>query len=115
MSAWRFLGARDEVEVLIPELLHFPAGTWGSSKGGSFCSAKGWFCCMRDSRIRRRFVITFSEYQRLALRYDKTGSEPTNSLMVTLLGLAGETGSLLTEYKKWLREGQAYKPFSHQV
>ena len=59
--------------------------------------------------------MTFSEYQRLALRSDKTGSDPTKGLMVTLLGLAGETGSLLTEYKKWLREGDAYKPFSHQV
>jgi len=59
--------------------------------------------------------MTLSEYQRLALRSDKTGADPTNSLMVTLLGLAGETGSLLTEYKKWLREGDAYKPFSHQV
>ena len=59
--------------------------------------------------------MDFSEYQRLALRSDKTGDDPTKSLMVTLLGLAGETGSLLTEYKKWLRQGDAYKPFSHQV
>jgi NTP pyrophosphatase (non-canonical NTP hydrolase) len=59
--------------------------------------------------------MTFSEYQRLALRSDKTGADPTKGLMVTLLGLAGETGSLLSEYKKWLREGDAYKPFSHQV
>ncbi len=59
--------------------------------------------------------MEFSEYQRLALRSDKTGDDPTKSLMVTLLGLAGEAGSLLTEYKKWLREGDAYKPFSHQV
>jgi NTP pyrophosphatase (non-canonical NTP hydrolase) len=59
--------------------------------------------------------MEFSEYQRLALQYDKTGGDPTKSLMVTLLGLAGETGSLLSEYKKWLREGDAYKPFSHQA
>jgi len=59
--------------------------------------------------------MELSEYQRLALRYDKTGADPSKSLMVTLLGLAGETGSLLSEYKKWLREGEAYKPFSHQV
>src|SRR5438477_559306 len=59
--------------------------------------------------------MDFSEYQRLALRSDKTGGDPTKSLMVTLLGLAGETGSLLAEYKKWLREGDAYKPFMDQV
>lgn len=35
--------------------------------------------------------------------------------MIPLLGLAGETGSLLSEYKKWLREGESYRPFSDQV
>ena len=38
-----------------------------------------------------------------------------HNLMVPLLGLAGEAGSLLTEYKKWLREGDRYRPFSDQV
>lgn len=59
--------------------------------------------------------MKFSEYQQLALTSDKTGADKTKSLMVTLLGLAGETGSLLSEYKKWFREGEAYKPFSDQV
>ena len=37
-------------------------------------------------------------------------------LMVTLLGTGcNETGSLLSEYKKWFREGEAYRPFSDQV
>ncbi len=59
--------------------------------------------------------MKFSDYQRQALASDKTGSDAQKSLMVTLLGLAGETGSLLSEYKKWFREGDAYKPFSDQV
>ena len=59
--------------------------------------------------------MNFTEYQRLALSSDKTGSRSEKSLMVTLLGLAGETGSLLSEYKKWLREGDAYTPFTDQV
>ena len=63
----------------------------------------------------KEISMEFSEYQRLALSSDKTGMDVTRSLMVTLLGLAGETGSLLSEYKKWLREGEAYKPFSDQV
>lgn len=59
--------------------------------------------------------MQFSEYQRLALTSDKTGADAEKALMVTLLGLAGETGSLLSEYKKWFREGEAYRPFSDQV
>jgi NTP pyrophosphatase (non-canonical NTP hydrolase) len=37
------------------------------------------------------------------------------ALMVPLLGLAGETGTLLTEYKKWLREGSAYQIFKERI
>jgi NTP pyrophosphatase (non-canonical NTP hydrolase) len=59
--------------------------------------------------------MRFAEYQRLALSSDKTGDHADRSLMVTLLGLAGEAGSLLSEYKKWFREGDAYRPFSDQV
>jgi NTP pyrophosphatase (non-canonical NTP hydrolase) len=59
--------------------------------------------------------MKLSEYQRSALSSDKTGADAEKGLMVTLLGLAGETGSLLSEYKKWFREGDAYRPFSDQV
>ncbi|MDB5318506.1 MAG: nucleotide pyrophosphohydrolase [Phycisphaerales bacterium] len=59
--------------------------------------------------------MKFSEYQRLALSSDKTGADAEKGLIVTLLGLAGETGSLLSEYKKWFREGDAYCPFADQV
>jgi len=36
-------------------------------------------------------------------------------IMVPLLGLSGESGTLLTEYKKWLREGASYQIFKHRV
>ena len=36
-------------------------------------------------------------------------------IMVPLLGLAGEAGTLLTEYKKWLREGESYQIFKDRV
>jgi NTP pyrophosphatase (non-canonical NTP hydrolase) len=59
--------------------------------------------------------MTFREYQREALRTDRTAQNDLKHLMVPLLGLAGEVGSLLSEYKKWLREGEAYRPFKDQV
>jgi NTP pyrophosphatase (non-canonical NTP hydrolase) len=36
-------------------------------------------------------------------------------MIVPLLGLAGEVGSLLTEYKKHLRDGTAYRIFREQI
>src|SRR5690349_14387478 len=65
-------------------------------------------------------MITFREYQDEAIRsdrtgVDRTGADRTKGLMIPLLGRAGEAGSLLSEYKKWLREGDAYLPFTDQV
>jgi NTP pyrophosphatase (non-canonical NTP hydrolase) len=59
--------------------------------------------------------MTFTEYQKLALQSDRTGDDKIKNLMIPLLGLAGETGSLLSEYKKWLRDGESYLPFTDQV
>jgi NTP pyrophosphatase (non-canonical NTP hydrolase) len=57
-------------------------------------------------------------YQREALRTDrvpKSLDDDEKSLIVPLLGLAGETGQLLSEYKKHLRDGDAYKLFKERV
>ena len=62
--------------------------------------------------------LTFRDYQSEATKTDQVPYEPDgqlNGLMVPLLGLAGEAGSLLTEFKKWLRQGEIYRPFSDQV
>lgn len=59
--------------------------------------------------------MDFRAYQREAKQTDRTPSDEKDAVMTSLLGLAGEVGSLLTEYKKWLREGDRYRPFSDQV
>lgn len=59
--------------------------------------------------------LTLREYQRESARTDRARGDDLKSITVPLLGLAGETGSLLTEYKKWLRDGDYYKPFTDQV
>lgn len=59
--------------------------------------------------------LTFREYQSEASLTDQASGDRLESIMVPLLGLAGEAGSLLSEYKKWLREGDRYKPFTDQV
>jgi NTP pyrophosphatase (non-canonical NTP hydrolase) len=59
------------------------------------------------------------EYQLEAQKTDQVPGSRTDEnrtgIMVPLLGLAGEAGTLLSEYKKWLREGTAYQIFKERV
>jgi NTP pyrophosphatase (non-canonical NTP hydrolase) len=59
------------------------------------------------------------EYQLDAQKTDQVpGGRKDEShvgIMVPLLGLAGEAGTLLTEYKKWFREGESYQIFKERV
>jgi len=63
--------------------------------------------------------MNFSEYQEQALKTDKTpGSSGTSAdigRLIPLLGLAGEAGQLLSEYKKRLRDGPGHVLFVHRV
>lgn len=52
--------------------------------------------------------MDLSEYQRLAALTDQQAGDTERQLVVALLGLAGEVGTLLTEHKKWLRDGNAH-------
>lgn len=53
--------------------------------------------------------MTFDDYQLKAGSTDGPEISKNPDLSVLLLGLAGETGSLLTLYKKWLRDGDAFQ------
>ncbi len=53
--------------------------------------------------------MTFDEYQDDAAATDPSVISKNSDISVLLLGLSGETGSLLTLYKKWLRDGDAYQ------
>ncbi len=53
--------------------------------------------------------MEFGEYQRRASDTDRAaGDEATTRLEIYLLGLAGEAGSVASEYKKRLRDGSAH-------
>jgi NTP pyrophosphatase (non-canonical NTP hydrolase) len=64
-------------------------------------------------------MMDFNHYQNEAQRTDRVpardGSEDLLSLIVPMLGLAGETGQLLSEYKKHLRDGDAHRLFKERV
>lgn len=62
--------------------------------------------------------MDFNNYQTEALRTDRVrmlGAGDAAALIVPMLGLAGETGQLLSEYKKHLRDGQAHRLFKERV
>jgi len=59
--------------------------------------------------------MQFRDYQREALQTDRSPGKSRESMLLPLLGLAGEAGSLLTEFKKFIREGDKYRPFTDQV
>ncbi|MEB3179288.1 MAG: nucleoside triphosphate pyrophosphohydrolase family protein [Nostocaceae cyanobacterium] len=59
--------------------------------------------------------MDFSYYQQQALITDQVPGKEGNSIIVPLLGLVGEAGSLLSEYKKYLRDGDAHKLFKEGV
>ncbi|MFT5032555.1 MAG: NTP pyrophosphatase (non-canonical NTP hydrolase) [Bacteroidia bacterium] len=64
--------------------------------------------------------MDLNTYQREAQSTDRVPSKANsatddNSLIVPLLGLAGETGELLSEYKKHIRDGEAHLLFKDRV
>jgi NTP pyrophosphatase (non-canonical NTP hydrolase) len=59
--------------------------------------------------------MNFSEYQIQAMSTDQIPATEGTELIVPLLGLVGEAGSLITEYKKYLRDGDAHKLFKESV
>jgi NTP pyrophosphatase (non-canonical NTP hydrolase) len=56
--------------------------------------------------------MELGEYQREAQRTDQFGKDDT---VIPLLGMGGEVGALLAEYKKWMRDGDAHVLFPEQV
>jgi len=61
--------------------------------------------------------MDLDQYQAEAKKTDKTygSGEATDSVVIPLLGLAGETGELLSEYKKHLRDGNSHMLFKDRI
>jgi NTP pyrophosphatase (non-canonical NTP hydrolase) len=67
----------------------------------------------------KELTMDFESYQKKARRTDRVPvgdrADDMVSLIVPMLGLAGETGQLLSEYKKHLRDGEAHRLFKERV
>jgi NTP pyrophosphatase (non-canonical NTP hydrolase) len=53
--------------------------------------------------------MQLSDYQKAAVRTDQRPGTDLEAVIIGLLGLAGEAGSVATEYKKQRRDGAAYR------
>ncbi|MEX0803158.1 MAG: nucleoside triphosphate pyrophosphohydrolase family protein [Candidatus Binatia bacterium] len=59
--------------------------------------------------------MDLSHYQKEATKTDQVKGDGREAILVPLLGLAGEVGTLLSEYKKFLRDGPAHSHFHNEV
>ena len=59
--------------------------------------------------------VDLNEYQTEAARSDQFADRPRDGLVVALLGLAGETGTLLATHKKRLRDRDAYEDYRQEM
>lgn len=59
--------------------------------------------------------VDLHKFQVAAQETDQAPGSDDRAIIVPLLGLAGEAGALLTEYKKLLRDGPAYISFRDQI
>ena len=53
-----------------------------------------------------------AEYQAEAIKTRQAAAAAVPDPVIPLLGLAGEAGELLSEYKKWLRDGDAHSAWA---
>ena len=60
-------------------------------------------------------ALTLNNYQREAQRTDQQPGKSQRAMIIPLLGLAGEAGTLLAEYKKLMRDGVAHARFAEEV
>ncbi len=59
--------------------------------------------------------MDFAEYQRAALKTDQPAGPGTDPVVLPMLGLLGEAGSVATAYKKRLRDGAAFQDAKQQI
>lgn len=59
--------------------------------------------------------MDLNDYQVAALRTEQVPAVENSEKILPLLGLAGEAGQLLSEYKKYLRDGKAHELFPERV
>jgi thymidylate kinase/NTP pyrophosphatase (non-canonical NTP hydrolase) len=81
---------------------------WTRSRNGQGVKAK------TGNRHQVR-AMDLNEYQSSAHQTSKKSTSTDSDVIIPILGLAGEVGELLNEYKKRIRDGEAHTRFSARV
>jgi NTP pyrophosphatase (non-canonical NTP hydrolase) len=59
--------------------------------------------------------VDFCEYQQAALKTDQPTAQGADPVVLPMLGLLGEAGSVATAYKKRMRDGAAFEDAKQQI
>jgi NTP pyrophosphatase (non-canonical NTP hydrolase) len=59
-------------------------------------------------------IVDFNTYQERAKKTDRNPGSDEKGMMIPLLGMAGEAGQVLSEYKKYLRDGESHTLFKER-
>jgi NTP pyrophosphatase (non-canonical NTP hydrolase) len=82
---------------------------WGINDAAAACQANAINRTMTSTR--REGAMDLNTYQERVKETDRNPATDEKGMMIPLLGLSGEAGQLLTEYKKYLRDGQCHTLF----
>jgi NTP pyrophosphatase (non-canonical NTP hydrolase) len=91
-----------------------PIDYWYPPKWGINDAAAASQAAAADSTVtstRRERAMDLNMYQERAKQTDRNPATDERGMMIPLLGLSGEAGQLLTEYKKYLRDGECHTLF----
>jgi NTP pyrophosphatase (non-canonical NTP hydrolase) len=69
----------------------------------------------RRRQSQRELQMELNNYQQRATESDQRPGQEGEALLIPLLGLAGEAGSLLSEYKKRIRDREGYPLFKERI
>ncbi len=87
---------------------------WGINEAVAAHPRSGPAATTNMATTRPEGKMDFREYQGRAAKTDRNPEKSEKGMMIPLLGLAGEAGQVLSEYKKYLRDGDTHVLFKER-
>jgi len=81
---------------------------WGINEAVAAHATRGAATPTTVVTTRPERTMDFRTYQERAAKTDRNPDRSERGMMIPLLGLSGEAGQVLTEYKKYLRDGESH-------